>query len=82
MEKYLEVIRTEKISIFAPITFIPCSECTPEEKKIQKTNATTKHCIECLKDKELACFDHRDEVSPQIRYLPRLQETHSHREGM
>ena len=35
MEKYLEVIRTEKISIFAPITFIPCSECTPEEKKIQ-----------------------------------------------
>jgi hypothetical protein len=60
MEKYLEVIRTEKISIFAPITFIPCSECTPEDKKIQKKDTMTKHCIECLKDKELACFDNRD----------------------
>ena len=63
MEKYLEVIRTDKISIFAPITFIECSTCTPDEKKIQKKDTTTKHCIQCLQDKELACFGFRDKYN-------------------
>jgi hypothetical protein len=42
-----------------PSKFLQCSACKPEDAKIGK-DTTKKHCIECLKDKELACFDLKD----------------------
>ena len=49
-----------KYQFLLPSKFIQCSACTPEDAKIRKKDTTKKHCIECLKDKELACFDLKD----------------------